>query len=268
MSDENSLTFLGTLKNAISSWGNLIRSIIFVVSLFAAAVFSIYIIINHLSPTGFRITTEEGTSIEFVSSQENVRYYTLLVHPRGWIDSRIRVKEGDKLTITASGSINLALGGLIESFQKMSSIQDQNCEKLKIKCKSFKHFTPEEVEGIFISHPWTGPEGYANSLINDADIRKSAANKAEQRVEPNSQLGQLLTIISPTNSCPDNIIRPKDIKIYSYYKDDKSPFVVSSKGRLCFIVNDIIDPNTDINKLNWQDNLGIYSVNLKIESKR
>ena len=65
MNDKLSKSFFGLLSDAIASWSNLIRAIIFVALFFAFLATTSLLILNKVGPSGLTIETSSGTEIKF-----------------------------------------------------------------------------------------------------------------------------------------------------------------------------------------------------------
>ena len=261
MPEEPKITFWTILRNVFSNWGNLIRSIIFVVSVTASLGFLIYFIFTRIVPPGFKYTTENGTSLAFEASDEKLLYKTLLVNPRGWVNSGLDVLPGNTVSITASGSINIAMGRMTKALSERYGIKENG--------KSYDQFTEEDIQKSLFVYPWTGPEGFNNTVLRGKKTQENIRKQQSTLIDPLAKLGQLRTVVASKNDCPESIskIDLNSFSIYPYTDKTSYLFVAEKQGRLCFIINDSIHNNPGINKIFWEDNLGFYSVKVKIQEK-
>ena len=66
-----------------------------------------------------------GTHISFIRSPDKGTQYFYLVHPQGWVNSEILVKEGDILKFEASGKVNLMLDDIIRSINDRRGVESK-----------------------------------------------------------------------------------------------------------------------------------------------
>lgn len=251
---------MGLLEKMIESWSAFFRGI----ALFSSILFILYLfaiqVVNRLHPSAVSISTNDGLSIKFDGAGT---YKTILIHPRGWQSSGIKVMKGDELIIDAGGSINIAMGRMVLSLQDeyryKASYEDLG------KGREVDNFSQEEIEKSLFAYPWNGPEGIQiSSLLVDSAIKKVRGSQSK-RVAPFANVGQLLLVISKTDSHEDPVLNESQVIPYG---GKGSKVTVKEDGYIWFIVNDV-KPAKDqkIREIEWQDNLGMFDVKLLINSK-
>lgn len=251
---------MGLLEKMIESWPAFFRgiallsSILFVFYLFAVQV------VDRLHPSAVSISTDEGLSLKFDGAGT---YKTILIHPRGWQSSGIKVKSGDELIIDAGGSINIAMGRMVQSLEVEYKYKARN-EKAG-KGRDVDAFSRKELEDSLFAYPWNGPEGIQiSSLLLDSAIKR-VKDSQSKRVAPFANVGQLLMVISKTDSREAPNLNESQVVPYG---GKGSRVVVKEDGYIWFIVNDLKPDKDQIKReLDWQDNLGMFDVKLLINSK-
>lgn len=251
---------MGLFEKMIESWSAFIRGVALISFLLGALYLFVTQAIDRIHPSAVSISTDDGLALKFDGSGI---YKTILVHPRGWQPTNIKVKSGDELVIDASGGINIAMGRMINSLVKEYKYKDRN-EKLG-RGRDVDAFSKKELEDSLFAYPWNGPEGIQLSdLLLDSAIKR-VNDSQSKRVVPDAKVGQLLLVISKTDSRePPNIESSQIIP----YGGKGSKVIVKDDGYIWFIINDL-KPDKDRIKmeLDWQDNLGMFDVKLLINSK-
>ena len=235
------------------------------VALFSIFILGLYVLFSRVlaNVSGFKLSPT-GAELEFKSQEKSISFETVLVHPTGWVDSGISLKKGDEVILSASGNVNIAFGSMV----KASLIEGEAKKSLREAKKSLGDqnikFTAEEIENSKYSFPWSTPSGIDPSLLK----RKSTKSI---RINPNAYLGQLLAVVCPGSACGSKEIpqQPNNAAQIESYSHDEGGFQFTAKenGHLRFIINDVTDDDRDKNQLGWQDNIGFFSVNLKIVRK-
>ena len=103
---------MGLFEKMIESWSAFFRGVVLISSILFALYLFITQAVDRLHPSAVSISTDGGLSLKFDGAGT---YKTILVHPRGWQSSGIKVRAGDEIVIDAGGSINIAMGRMIQS---------------------------------------------------------------------------------------------------------------------------------------------------------
>ena len=178
----------------------------------------------------------------------------MLVSPQGLNDTGLDTKMGDKITMSASGKINLSMGHINRIMENKMRFKDKYTELGK--GTSAKNFTFDELNDSTIpaKYDWIDPLG---------TIPDSGSPKRSIRVKPDANFGQLLFIMFPRKY---NIEEWKpsssDLTQKIAYLPDTT-LTAKYNGRIYFMVNDV---NYKINNnIDWADNSGFFHVKLLIE---
>jgi hypothetical protein len=125
--------------------------------------------------------------------------------------------------------------------------------------------TKEQVRASQLAVPWCGPEGIAADAVSDIKVKETQDREADTRIVAGERMGRLITAIVPGQECPKNGQTSPQMQLVPY--NGENTFIAGISGRLCFIVNDHRSDNVDFNHLFWDDNIGFFTVNLRIESE-
>ena len=247
----------------LGTWPQLARTLIFTtvffVLLFAGLALSLYV----FKTSGLSIeSTKTGTSIQFRELNKNYRFDTILIHPRDWNDPQIKVKEGDQISLSAFGSVNVAAGLFNKSLATQYQHRDTNEKTIG---REVGKMTDDQVEESLLTVPWNGPEGFYSRDIKQKNVKDTHDKESQKRIIPHQAIGQLVVAIVPDAKCPSKGIRKASYQLQPY--EENMIFIASQNGSLCLVVNDQYSENQKMNDLFWDDNLGFFSVNLKIESQ-
>lgn len=247
------------LEKMIEGWSAMLRGVICISILLVILYFFITQVISHLHPSAVSISTAGGISLKFEGSGT---LKGILVHPRGWQSSGIRVKRGDELTVDAGGSINIAMGRMVQSLLREYTYKDRN-EK-QGKGRSVEAFTQKELEDSMFAYPWNGPEGIQISDLLLGSAIQRVRNSQSKRIFPGANVGQLLLVISKSYSRILPSIEQSQVEPYG---GPGSKIIVKDDGYLWFIVNDLKPLDDTIKgQIDWQDNLGMFDVKLLINA--
>jgi hypothetical protein len=264
MTNNSTDTFFGIIRHSVSSWGDLFRAIVFVTAVLSMLSAFIWLLLSQLGPRGLEIRTSTGTSIVFGGPGEVIRFDNILVHPRGWIDTGLNLNTGDEVAFSASGSVNIAMGRMLTALNNMSIAKKRN-EKIG-KTRSVTAFSKKQEMAALFPYPWAGPEGLSDEDFRSDSAKRSSRATRKERIIPPARLGQLIAIVSPTHICPDKGRPSGNSQVIPYDKNEKSTsFRSSAPGRLCLIVNDITYEKPNSESIARQDNLGFFSVSLRIQ---
>lgn len=208
-----------------------------------------------------KITTTSGTVLQF---GKNTRLFNFVVDPRGWSKTDIRVKPGDRVTISASGSVNIAMGRMVKALIREYQIKSENT--VSKKSRDVIHFTEGQKKESVFAYPWNGPTGIDLTTIDDTDVVNHLRDTAGNLVLKTARTGQLIAVISQSSDNFPDIKSPDSQVIPFTSKDIIIP--VKTDGYLWFIVNDEKYSNDKLaNKIIWQDNLGFFHLMMTIDSK-
>jgi hypothetical protein len=181
----------------------------FIVVLVAAGLV-VYEVFNRLRPAvAVDPTTGTVTIVGFGLDHSTI----LLPASQLWIDTGIDVSAKQKLQLSCSGSVHLAVHRLVEAAQN--------------RAKPMHHI-------------WGGPEGH----VANAEDRPIDILRRKMLVDPNAPIGAVLAFIKgPSDSPPgDRDPRPHGIQTVG-----KVSFV-EGQGRLYLTVNDLLFEDTDANR--------------------
>jgi len=261
MDNEQHSNLYSWFSSAISSWQNLIRSIIFLICCAVGIAFIVEKTINGLKANNLKITTSTGSTIEV---GQNTKLQTFIVHPRGWNKTGLYLNKGDKLNISATGSVNLAMGRMMEALEYQYKIKKKNEDKTGINSREIKYFTKEEKLKSAFVYPWNGPEGIDYEEIYDNSAKKRVKDSEKDRVVSSAKVGQLIAFISPSNITFPDFSSSQVIP----FSTSNTIVEVNKEGYLWFIINDLKLSGDKIgDKLIWQDNLGFFNILMAVNSK-
>lgn len=251
------------IVHLLSSWPQVARTLtftaVFFILLFGGITLSLYV----FKSSGLTIkSTSTGTSIQFSEFDTKIRFDTLLIHPRDWNDPAIKVKKGDKISISALGSVNVAAGLLNQSLATQYMHRQKN-ESDGIG-RDVGLMTELQIHDSQLIVPWNGPEGFRSSSITKNNVKKTHDKESENRIIPHEKIGQLVIAVVSTGSCPTKGETRNSFQLVPYHKNLQ--FIAEFDGNICFVVNDQYSQDHQVNQLFWDDNLGFFAVNLKIES--
>lgn len=261
-----------TLLSVLSSWRHLSRCII-LVAFIALIIFGL---IHYLVTKTLYLVASRNVSVQMSNGQKlevggPIRLLSFMVEPRGWSKYAIPVKKGDHVEINASGSVNIAMGRMIEALRTEYGFKAENMNDPKIKSRNIKKFTPDQKRKSLFAYPWNGPQGIDLSKVPDSSARDHIVESKYDRAFPDAEAGQLVAVIAEVENCEKIALpsRPKGTQPVQirYFKSEIEIFDVDKDSRLCFIVNDEIYSDQDLNTIAWQDNLGFFSLLMSIRSK-
>ena len=247
------------LSTAITSWQNVLRTLVLVAGISLALWFLFLAGINTLDSRKVKIISGE-TSILI---GEN-RIESILVHPRGWVDTGIQVKKGDLISTRASGSINLATGRLVT---KLSQIY----ESVSISDEHQGNFTStisNNANEKLLDFAWVGPEGDPGTISpyfrDNQDIYKK---KKLQFIDPRGNHGAMLFLVSKDGVLP-RLHEPLDDSQILAYSNTPTQFIAKHGGHLYIAANDEVILGDEIRtQVYWQDNIGHFAVTIVVESQ-
>ena len=204
--------------------------------------------------------------------------YMVVIHPQGWQETGIQVKEGDILRISADGSVAIDLQGLVTSVNRRNKLE-YRARKATPPAKWNKllpedQWTPEEIESIMPKRAWTGPDGYPygpESRVNDIHDTDFPA-RTDRKIKPNERYGALLMAFSPAKQTPssDQTLLVGTGTFDRCEKDTNGTciFRVPCDGKVWFIVNDVWDEQDTLFKNKFYiDNIGQFYARVSVTKK-
>jgi hypothetical protein len=192
-----------TWKQAVHEWAKKLLDVKLMFSVLALLVALYAVALNR---TDVEINFNKEGTVVVTRGNEVMRAIILLPANRPWLNTGLEVKKGQKMTITASGSVNLAVHRLVEA------ANDHKRPRLG----------------------WLGPDGGTHPYKTDLD---NARSKYLIAPDPNNY-GALLACIVPLGD-PDpgkENPRPKGIKRVG----SRGSITAESTGTLWLVVNDVM----------------------------
>ncbi len=252
---------MSVIEKMLDSWTALFKGILIFIFILSSLYFFLVNLFNNVGFNSISVSTQDGISINF---DKLTNYRSVIVQPRSWQATDIRVNAGDEITLDAYGGINIAMGRMVKSLEFQYKVKEKN-EKMGLG-RDVDSFTKEEVEGSLFAYPWNGPEGIDLKNIHLDSAVDRIRESQQKRVYPKANVGQLLVVISPSLS---NEFPNLDKSQIFPYGGKGSKFIVENEGYIWFIVNDLM-PDADPLKreVDWQDNLGLFDVKILINRKK
>lgn len=251
--EEKTEIFATFLALCLKDWAYFRKAVLMFFILLIGLVGAIYFSVEILDISGLKITSD-GAELTIRSKNNEQKFETILVHPRGWVDTGIYLRTGDKVVISAYGTVNISFGEMVTSSLAEDSVRIRTENKIE-------EYTQSDIDAITYKYPWVSPDGL-NKKIGTPSVR----------IHPESNLGQLLAVICPDGSCGSmhNPSKPsQEAQIEPYSKGSNGfEFDVKNDGNLRFIVNDVTNDDESRNLLGWQDNIGFYSVSIRVISTK
>jgi hypothetical protein len=150
--------------SVLSDWPSVAR-----LAVVLALLFGVYYGVMRTLPRNTQEFNIKGVgSIVFAQETKHGAEYLAIVHPQGWQETGIAVKEGDNLSFEAGGDINIDLGGLVHSIARRHEIEENIIGREKRAGRWPKErdtfspddrFTPEEKNEIKPLWMWSDPDG-------------------------------------------------------------------------------------------------------------
>ena len=195
-----------------------------------------------------------------IKSERNEVSYWLFNTAILWADSGIQVKEGDIITIRASGKSNTAIHHLVKAAEDNTQIADK----------------------------WVGSEGESLASFTDSKNRDRDEARRKYRIIPNRESGALIMQVVDNEKPFDT---PRDDKAndqnFYFIGKERQNIYINHPGTLYFAVNDIVlnmdtirdmksDPDfakmnlgtTTLDNGNTVNELDYYGENEEVNKKR
>ncbi|MBL4707301.1 MAG: hypothetical protein JKY48_02520 [Flavobacteriales bacterium] len=231
----------------ISSWNNLIRSLILLIAL----LFGIFFIVEKIIGNRSLNLTVAGTEIKI---GDNGALKNHLVPPRGWTDSGISVKKGDKITIKSTGSINVAMAHMLDKLNNFIKIlktkEDMNVEL----------FTKNEIDAATFTFPWNDAKGISLTKMDNIDAIKLIKSTSHKLLDPTAKFGQLLIYNFEDETVHPHLEQLTELDEVYQFEGDAIVLEIKGDGRIYFGINDVVLFDKSKSELLWQDNVGFFSV--------
>jgi hypothetical protein len=251
------------LNNLATKWGSVARFLVLLL-----AFFGVYYAVIRTLPKQTKEFKINGVGSIVLSqpTAEGGQEYLVVIHPQGWQETAISVKDGDTLTFDAGGNIYIDLGGLNESLRLRRQFEDQLVAR-DTKTRKWPaeratlapedRFTPEQRSSIKPVWSWNGPDG------NNATKDLSFPARREKTIIPSANYGTLLGAIRESGvSVPDR----QDAFVVGAHTQG---FVVKRSGKLYFTVNDVWDDNDpSFPEKFYIDNIGFFYVRVIVTPKK
>ena len=231
----------------ITSWNNLFRSLILLIAL----LIGIYFIVEKVIGTRSVNLTVAGTEIKI---GDNGSLKNHLVQPRGWTDSGISVKKGDKITVKSTGSVNVAMAHMIDKLEHFRKIQQSK------KDGNVELFTKEEIEESLFTFPWNNARGISLTRMHNLEAIKLIKSTSHQLLQPSAKFGQLLIYNFEDETVSPKLEQLTELDEVYEFEGDAAVLEMKGDGRLYFGINDIVLFDKGKSALLWQDNVGFFSV--------
>jgi hypothetical protein len=214
MSSENSPTKTDDSSAGIfagfSSYSHLLRFCLAVTYIAILAGIIIWIVTSKLSPKQqVKVDFKEGSTLVSFNGEPQK---ALVVVPASqlWMDSGLELKPGQKINVSASGAIHLAVHRLVDAAQNSQLPR----------------------------HGWTNPSGG-----DEANLKCVDQERKPLLIKKDAPYGSLLAYVKPNNQAAPSAKNPipPDIQVIN---QSNAQLVYSDKesvpGRLFFTVNDIV----------------------------
>jgi hypothetical protein len=206
-----------------------------------------------ITQTNLKIGSMESLVL-FQAKQGKALISVSIVHPQGWQDTDIEVKEHQLMTFKAGGQIQVDVNGLVEQARQRAvweQLLRQPPTSLNPDSEADTnipedHFTPQQVAQMKderLYRPWTGPNGYP------PQVRAWRARNA-RLIGRDAPLGALLgQVRGPDGSRSD---------IFIIGAGGAGHAIPAAKdGTLWVTVNDVGSDNT-VPLLFFRDNVGFF----------
>lgn len=231
----------------ITSWNNLIRTLILLVAL----LLGIYFILEQVIGTRSVKLTVADTEIRI---GDNGALKNHLVPPRGWTDSGISVKKGDKITVKSTGTINVAMAHMIDKLTHFTKIYRSK------KDGNVELFTKEEIDASLFTFPWNSAKGISLSEMDDIEAIELLKKTSRKFLVPTAKCGQLLIYNFQSESGHPQMEQLTELDEVYQFEGDAVVLEIKGDGRIYFAVNDVVLFDKAKSELLWQDNVGFFSV--------
>jgi hypothetical protein len=200
--------------------------------------------------------------------------YVVVIHPQGWQETGIQVRQGDILRLLAEGSVAIDLQGLVESVNRRIKLEKDARKLAERRHQDVNRLLPErqwnssEINSIMPGKSWTHPDGY-ESIRPET----SFAARTNNKIMPQARYGALLMAISPTGQTPKS---GQAILVGTGRNDAANPcekdtdgttcvFHADRDGKVWFIVNDVWDSQDQLfpDKF-YIDNIGHFYAKVSV----
>ena len=215
---------LNKYKSVVDALGNqrtamrVAFTIFFIGVLLFAGITIITLAVKRLYP--YSDIKTNGLGATTIKSEKSEVSYWLYNTATVWADSGIYVKEGDILTIRASGKSNTAIHHLYESAKRNVDRKDD----------------------------WVGSEGEPDKLEKPSEIANYYRRRF--RIFPNMDSGALLMQVAQGNNYYDTP-REGDPNNFYFIGRERQNIIINKSGTLRFAVNDIVMNRNTIARMMW-----------------
>ena len=260
MGDEPRATVAGLLRLCLTDWsvfGKAVGLLAALTTTFALVVLGVVLLFQRVLGVEPRQITlsgfGSGVILESPSQGGRGSEYLVFVHPRGWVETEIRVGPGDSLQFVADGNVQISLMSIVNSVQRRHEIERSYTESGQVDVAEGEVpeavFTPVDNALIRLSRGWMGPEG---------DIRGDTADhrypgRTAMKVLPGRPYGELIGAVSA------NPERPNRNEVFHIGRERS--LAATQRGKLWFIVNDVLAEDNRF----FNDNLGSFLVRTTVK---
>lgn len=207
-----------------------------------------------------------GSIVLSQPTREGGHEYLVVIHPQGWQETAISVKQGDTLTFDAGGKIYIDLGGLNESLKLRRQLEEQlvahdkKTHQWPAEASTLApedRFTLQQKFSIRPAWSWNGPDG------NIATKDLSFPARREKTIVQTANYGALLGAIRESGLVvPDR----QDAFVVGAHTEG---FTVKRDGKLYFTVNDVWDDkDPSFPEKFYIDNVGFFYVKVTVAPRK
>jgi hypothetical protein len=240
------------------------KAFAFLLLLSLAGAFVAVIVVASVRSLGVRPSSIEfGTSgphvlLESVDKKSGAQYL-LIVAPQGWQNSGIPFRQGDHVSLRAGGSISVDMYSVWLNADLRQKYEDEVAKAKGIRRDDptetrlpEDYFTDEQKRSLLLNRPWVGPQGF------DLDkFLPSFRSRRERYLIPGKPAGGLAAAVVGDSDLP--------VKSDAFFVGSADNFQAPRDGVLWLTVNDVqySDPNN--RSLFYNDNIGTFWVQVKVE---
>ena len=249
------------IPHVISTWSNVFRTLVLLSGIMLVFWVCVFITLQSLQSHKVKIVTGETTVMI-----GNDRLDSILVHPRGWVDTGIYIKKGDKVTARATGSVNLAAGRLVSKLNTICQAKPEEIINNTNKAILGGNQNFYLREKYLLDFSWLGPNGDSGTL--SPYLRNNPivfAKKKKRFLDPRGNHGALVFLIRQDGVLPKLSEKLDNTSQLLTYQTNPTTFIAKVEGKLYVAVNDEVFIGNDyLTQITWQDNLGHFAVNFAI----
>jgi hypothetical protein len=250
-------SFADVFDLLISNPKRMLAFLLLLAGLLSIVLVSVYLFtrIFGLRPAQLEMT-REGTLLYF--QNYGASNFITIVHPRGWQNSHVEVRKGDRITFNASGSITISMQALLDKVEQYTAIERKILETKKYPPEAF--LTNEQKELLASEFPWMGPNGDESGETE----RITYSGRSQNKIFSDQPFGVLIGAIKPEHD--EGLPNEKNGSFIFVIGAKKELEVSDTEGELWFNVNDALIPDfRQFPDFFYSDNLGYFMVKVRIE---